>query len=132
MYAKALVQFIAAVLAAGIPALASPTGMGWSEWINFGILVAGAIQVYNAANLPGYNFAKTIAAGLSAALVLLTSALTDGVSTSEWIQVGVAFLVGVGGVASVRNSGTVDGVFRQGRHAVSYAGGRGYDPGPVQ
>jgi hypothetical protein len=132
MYAKALAQFIAAVLAAGIPALASPTGLGWSEWINFGILVAGAVQVYNAANLPGYAYAKAIAAGLSAVLVLLTSFLTDGVSISEWIQVGCAFLVGLGGVLGVRNSGTTNGVFREGRHAVSYAGGRGYDGGTLR
>jgi hypothetical protein len=132
MYAKALIQFIAAVLAAGLPALASPTGVGWSEWINFGVLLAGAVQVYNATNLPGYAYAKAVAAGVSACLVLLVSFLTDGVSISEWIQVGIAFLVGLGGVMAVRNSGTTGGVFREGPHAVSYAGGRGYDGGTLR
>lgn len=118
MYAKSWVQLVAAVLAAALPALLSPTGLGPSEWINFGILLVGAVHVYNAANLPGYRYAKAVAAGAAAALTLAVSLSTDGISTSEWIQLGCAFLIGLGGVIGVRNSGTVDGVFREGPHAV--------------
>ena len=117
MYAKALVQFIATVLAIAAPALISPSGIGWSEWINFGILVAGTVHVWNAANLPGYRYAKAVASGLASALVLLTSYLTSGISTSEWIQVAVAFVIGTAGVLAIRNSNTVEGYFTTGKHA---------------
>lgn len=121
MYAKAWVQFLAAVLAAGIPAITGQH-LGWSEWLNFGTLVLGAVSVYNATNLPGYNYAKAVASALSGCAVVLISVLTDGISVAEWVQVGVAFIVGVGGVIAVRNRGTVNGVFRSGPHVVSYGG----------
>jgi hypothetical protein len=132
MYAKAIVQAIAAILAAALPALLVDGPLGWSEWINFGILLAGSIQVWNAANLPGYEYAKTIAAGLSACLVLLASFLTDGLSTQEIVQIAIAFVVGAGGTAVVKNRQATNGVFREGRYAVSYAGGRGYDGGGLR
>lgn len=63
----------------------------------------GALAVFAAPNVPGAMYTKSILAALTAALTLLASFITDGVSTSEWLQIGVAVL-GAIGVWSVPNS----------------------------
>jgi hypothetical protein len=124
VHAKALIQLIAAVLAAVAP-LVLDTGMGPSEWINVAIIAAGVVLVWNSTNLPGYRYAKAVASGVVAALTLVPSLLTGGLSASEVIQIVIAFLIGVGGVISVRNRLATDGVFREGPYAVSGGGGYG-------
>jgi hypothetical protein len=114
---KALLMLLAAVLAAVLPYLTVTDHLGLSEWINVAILVAGAVHVYNAANLPGYRYAKTIASVVATVGVLLLTVVTDGISATEWIQVVLALLAPAG-VASVRNAGTRRGVFVAGPHAV--------------
>jgi hypothetical protein len=122
-YAKTLVALAAAVLAAVLPALTNRAGLlpdghlGASGVANIIVLAAGALQVFSAPNTPGWRWAKTIAAVLSAAGVVFISALTDAdVGAAEWVQIGMAAL-GAIGVAAVPNSGTQDGVFVYGRHA---------------
>jgi phage tail protein X len=122
-YAKTLVALVAAVLAAVLPALTNHAGLlpdghlGASGVANIVVLAAGAIQVFNAPNVPGWRWAKLIAAAAAAAGVVLISALTDAdVGAAEWVQILVAGL-GALGVAAVPNAGTSDGVFLYGRHA---------------
>lgn len=113
-YAKTLAALLAAVLAAVMPGLLDAP-MGWPEWINVVVLAAGALHVANAENVPGWRYAKAIAAGVAAAGVAVIAGLSDGVfTTAEVVQVVLAVL-GVAGVGAVRNAGTVKGVF-VGRH----------------
>ena len=94
--AKSLVQLLATILAAIVPGLiAGP--MDTAAWINVVILAAGAVMVYNASNdIPGWNYAKLVASAVSAVAVLLVSYLSDGISTAEWIQLGLAALAALG------------------------------------
>lgn len=122
-YAKTLVALLAAVLAAVLPGLTHQAGLttdgrlGASGIANIVVLAAGTIQVFNAGNLPGWRYAKLIAAAVGAGGVVLISVLSDlQVSPQEWIQVALAVL-GTLGVAAIPNAGTEDGVFVTGRHA---------------
>jgi hypothetical protein len=91
-YAKAIVALLVAVLAAVVPAV-TDRGMGVVEWINVAVLALGAVQVYNASNeLPGWAYAKAIAAVLSVGVVTISSYISFGISPTEWIQVAVAVL----------------------------------------
>lgn len=108
--AKALVALLAAVLAAVVPGLLGDQPLGVVGWINVVVLAAGAVQVFNATNLPGWSIAKTIAAAISAAGVIVVSALSSGgISTVDWIQIVLA-VVGALGVYAVPNAA-------YGRHA---------------
>jgi intracellular sulfur oxidation DsrE/DsrF family protein len=90
---KAILQLVAAVLAAVLPGLVEDAPMNASAWVNVVILGAGAVMVYNAANLPGWNYAKLVASGVTAVGVVLVSALTDGgISGAEVIQMVIAGL----------------------------------------
>lgn len=91
-YAKTLAAALAAVLAAVMPALYTDDGFGLTNWVNVVILACGAIQVFSAPNVAGWDFAKLVASVVSAAAVVLSSALADGVSAAEWIQICVAAL----------------------------------------
>ena len=100
---KALVQLLMTILAAVVPALAAGP-MTLSTWINVVILAAGAVMVYNAANIPGWEYAKLIASAVSAVAVLLVSALQGGISTAEVIQMVLAAAAAVG-VGALPNGG---------------------------
>jgi hypothetical protein len=91
-YAKAIAAAVAAVLAAVVPALYVPGPLGFAEWVNIVLLACGAIQIYNSANLPGHwEYAKMIAAVVTAAGVAVSSALSDGdVTRGEWVQIAIA------------------------------------------
>lgn len=100
---KSVVQLLMTVLAAVIPALAEGP-MTFENWINVVILGAGAVMVYNAANLPGWEYAKLIASAVSAVAVLLVSAMQGGISPAEWIQMALAAAaaLGVGAIPNGR------------------------------
>lgn len=103
-YAKFWVQALMTVLAAVIPALAVER-LDAAAWVNVVILGAGAVAVANAANVPGWAWAKLIASGVSAVAVIVASAITDGgVSAAELVQMVVAFgaAVGVGAVPNAQ------------------------------
>jgi hypothetical protein len=90
-YAKAIAAAVAAVLAAVVPALYVDGPLGFAEWVNIVLLACGAIQIYNASNLPHWEYAKMIAAVVTAAGVAVSSALSDGdVTRGEWVQIAVA------------------------------------------
>lgn len=92
-YAKAYAAALAAVLAAIVPAFYGNGPIGLGAWVNVAILACGAIQVFNSANLIGWQFAKLVAAVVTAAGVAISSALSDGmVGRAEWIQIAIAAL----------------------------------------
>jgi hypothetical protein len=66
--------------------------LGFAEWVNIILLACGAIQVFNSSNLiPHWEYAKMIAAVVTAAGVAISSALSDGdVTRGEWVQIAVA------------------------------------------
>lgn len=107
--AKTWVALVAVVLAALVPVLDVGGPQGLTGWINVVILVAGAVQVYNAPNVTWWPAAKTVAAGVSAGGVVLVSFVGDGVTLGEGVQVAIAVLAAVG-VYRVPNAAT-------GRHA---------------
>lgn len=75
------------------------------EKINIATAIVTAASVFAAPNVPGAMYTKAVLAVLGAVLVFLTSAITDGISTSEWFQIGVVALTALG-VYAVPNSTT--------------------------
>jgi hypothetical protein len=92
---KSVVQLLMTVLAAVIPALAVGP-MTFENWVNVVILAAGAVMVYNAANIPGWDYAKLVASAVSAVAVLLVSAWQGGLSAAEVIQMVLAAAAALG------------------------------------
>lgn len=98
---KAIIQALATVLAAIVPAFAAGP-LDATGWFNVIVLAMGAIMVYNAANIPGWNYAKLIASAVSAVVVLLISVWEGGLTTPEIMQLILAFL-GALGVGAIPN-----------------------------
>jgi 2-keto-3-deoxy-6-phosphogluconate aldolase len=95
-YGKAIAQVVATVLSAVLAAMVVDNVVSASEWVNVAVLGVGALGVFAAPNVPGAAFTKSILAAASAALVVLTSAITDGVQATEWLQMAVAALGALG------------------------------------
>jgi hypothetical protein len=118
-YLKFIAEIVFAILAA-IVAANTDNVVDGSEWINVVIVALGAVAVLGAGNLPAgvWAYTKTIVAAATAAAVFLQSAITDGVSTSEWLQLALAILGALGvavvpgpRVRAIRGPGAqVDGV----------------------
>jgi hypothetical protein len=70
--------------------------------LNIAILALGAISVLGAGNLPSgvWKYTKLYVSAATAGLVVLASFLTDGVTTTEWLQVGIAVLGALGVIAA--------------------------------
>lgn len=92
---KSIVQVLMTILAAVVPAVAAGP-MDATAWINVVILGTGAVMVYNAANIPGWDYAKLVASAVSAVAVLLVSSLTGGISGAELIQMVLAAAAAIG------------------------------------
>jgi hypothetical protein len=105
-YAKAGAAVVATILSAVVAALTGDAAIGDVEWINIAIAGVGALAVFAGPNVPGARVTKAVLAVLSAVLVLLVNLIVDGVTMSEWMQLGVAAL-GALGVYAVPNSGAV-------------------------
>lgn len=91
---KAIWQLIGAVLVAVLPLLTGDHHLATSEWVNILLVALGAATVYIAGNLPTgpWQLTKTIMSALQAGAVVLVSVLTEGVTATEWFQVGAAIL----------------------------------------
>jgi hypothetical protein len=102
-YAKFGLAVFATVISGIVVAMTGNGIISNVEWVNIAIAGVGACAVFASPNVPGAMYTKTIIAALTAGLTLLTSFITDGVSTSEWLQIAVAIL-GAVGVYAVPNS----------------------------
>lgn len=106
-YSKTVVQVVITVLAAVAAVWAG--GVTPVEWVNVAIIGAGALSVFTAPNVPGAAYTKSILAAVTAALVVLTSAITGGLVFVEVVQIVIA-AAGAVGVYAVPNAGTELGV----------------------
>lgn len=100
-YGKFLAQVAGAFIAAVLPAWFAGDGhVDQSEWVNALILGLGALMVLNGGELPAgmWSRAKFYISGALAGLVILQSALSDGmgITPAEWWQVAVAVLTALG------------------------------------
>lgn len=68
------------------------------EWILLGGSFAVAVQMYVVPNLDATvaKYAKGVAAVVTSAFAVLIVVLPGGVTTSEWIQVGIAAVAAIG------------------------------------
>lgn len=101
-YAKFVLAVVATVLTGIVGAYTDGTVTN-VEWINVAIMGVGGLAVFAAPNVPGSMYTKSILAVLSAVLAALASFITDGVSQSELMQLGVIAL-GALGIYAVPNS----------------------------
>jgi hypothetical protein len=104
-YAKSLLAVLVAGIYAIVAALTDNTITN-VEWINVGIAVAGAAAVFTAPNVPGAKTTKFVLAVITAVLTFFTTAVADGVTTSEWLQV-LIIAAGALGVYAVPNKNSV-------------------------
>lgn len=103
-YAKSLLAVLVTGIYAVVAALTDNT-ITTVEWISVGIALAGAAAVFTAPNVPGAKFTKGVLAVITAVLTFFATAVADGVSTSEWLQV-LIIAAGALGVVAVPNKKT--------------------------
>lgn len=92
---KAIWQLIGAILVALTPLVIGDHHLSTIEWINILLVGLGAATVYIAGNLPSgpWQLTKAIMSAIQAGAVVLVSAFTDGgLSSTEWVQSGIAVL----------------------------------------
>lgn len=94
-YLKLIVALVGAVVMS-VASFATDNHVSTDEWIQVAIAGATALGVWAAANVPQFTWAKTFVAVLLAVLNLLVSYITDGISTSEWLNLAVAALTAAG------------------------------------
>jgi hypothetical protein len=96
-YAKALIYIALAAVSVLVTALTDDV-VSPEELVNVGIVGVGAIATYLVPNLPTGPgaYAKSATAFIVAGLIAVASALTGGITTAEWLQIGVAAFAGIG------------------------------------
>lgn len=67
---------------------------GYEAWV-FAVQAVGVVLVWYADNTPLAPYIKGVAAGYTAGAAALILALTDGLTASEWGQIGIAALTAV-------------------------------------
>lgn len=96
---KAMVMLVAAMLAAVVPLMAGAGPLSTTEWINVGVVAAGAAVVWIAANAEDggvWSYTKLFMAAIAAGGVVLISALADmSISANEWVQIVAAIVAAV-------------------------------------
>jgi hypothetical protein len=100
-YAKSLLAVIVTAITAIVAAMTDNV-ITDVEWINVGLAAAGAAAVFAAPNVPGAKYTKGILAVIVAVLTFFVGAVTDGISTAEWLQV-LVIAAGAIGVIAVPN-----------------------------
>lgn len=103
-YAKSLLAVLVTAITAIVAAM-TDGAVSNVEWINVGIAAVGAAAVFAAPNVPGAKYTKAILAVLAAVLTFFVTAVTDGISTAEWLQV-LVIAAGAVGVFAVPNKPT--------------------------
>jgi hypothetical protein len=103
-YAKSLLAVLVTAISAIVAAMTDGV-VSNVEWINVGIAGAGAAAVFAAPNVPGSRYTKAVLAVITAVLTFFVTAVTDGVSSAEWLQV-LVIAAGAIGVFAVPNKPT--------------------------
>jgi hypothetical protein len=122
-YLKFAAQVAATAVAAIAAAIAGDDKISATEWVNVLILALGAVAVLGAGNLPAgvWAYTKGIVASSTAGAVFLQSAITDGMSSVEWLQLTLAIL-GAAGVLAVKGPRVYDAA-SVGRHVAGLRSG---------
>lgn len=96
-YAKSIVYIALAAVTFLVTALTDDV-LGVDEILNLVVIVLGAIGVYAVPNMPETfaKYAKTGIAFLTAAVIAGLSFLTDGITTTEWLQIIIAAFTAIG------------------------------------
>jgi hypothetical protein len=100
-YAKSLLAVLVTAITAIVAALTDNT-ITTVEWINVALAAGAAAAVFTAPNVPGARYTKGILAVIMAVLTFFVSAVTDGISTAEWLQ-SLIVAAGALGVIAVPN-----------------------------
>jgi hypothetical protein len=96
-YAKSITYIVLAAVTFLVTALSDDAVTG-EELVNLGVIVLGAIGVYLVPNFPEgvAKYWKTAITAATAALVAVLSFWSEGISTTEWLQIGIAALAAIG------------------------------------
>lgn len=89
-YVRAILSLLATLAAIAAPLLTGDhTGV---DYVNVAIMAAGSVAVWAAANFSVgiAKYTKTGMQALTAGLVILQSALNDGITLDEWKQIAIA------------------------------------------
>lgn len=89
-YKKVVIGSFGVIGSALAAAIIGDGALSFAEFVNVAVLGAGTISVGIAPNTPGSKYVKAILAGLTAALTVLLSVYTGGVTPTEWVQIGIA------------------------------------------
>lgn len=95
-YLKMVAAVLGAVLTALVPIFSLGSGVTAQQWVNVAIVGVSACVVFTAPNIPGAAYTKVIISALLAGLTVVVSVISGGISTAEWIQIGVAVLTALG------------------------------------
>lgn len=95
-YMKSFAAVVATVLSAAVAAMIGDGIVSVVEWVNVAIAGSGAAAVFAAPNVPGARYTKSVLAVLTAVLMLLTSVITEGITSTEWMQLALAALGALG------------------------------------
>lgn len=96
-YAKSITYVILAAVTFLVTATTDNAVSG-EELVNLAVVVLGAVAVYLVPNFPDgvAKYWKTGITAATAALVAVLSFWTDGISATEWMQIGIAALAAIG------------------------------------
>lgn len=92
---KRYIPLFATLAAAGLGAAvaaATDNHITNVEWINIAIAVVSSAAVFTSPNIPGATYVKFAISMIAPVLAFAASAITDGISVSEWLQIGVIAL----------------------------------------
>ena len=87
-YGKSLASLVAAVLV--VVASVITDGITPGEGVQIAVAFTAAVGVYLAPNLPKYTWIKTAVAATLAVLSLVTTYITDGITSAELINLAIA------------------------------------------
>lgn len=94
------------VLAAALSFLATALGdstLTLGEALNLGIVILTGVATYIVPRLEGLEWLKPATAGGLAALQALVSLLTDGITSAEWMLIGLSVLGALGVAVTNKN-----------------------------
>lgn len=107
-HGKVIMQLLGAAALAVFATIreVSSGGITASEWIVVIIAAFTVVNVWGAANIPGFQKAKTIMGAIGAALTLLVTLVTGGIHGDEWIMLAITVLtaLGVAGASAVKHA----------------------------
>lgn len=108
-HGKSIIMLVATIVMAVLAAVREfgSDGLTPSEWVTVVIAAFTTITVWGAANVPGFEKAKTLFAAIGLVLNLLVSLIVGGITADEWMLLTIQFLgaLGVAGAPSTSRVG---------------------------